>query len=278
LAGLPVSAIGLGAGALGTLPPPQGIRLVHEALDLGVGLIDSAPSYGASEEIVGRAIAGRDVVVSTKVGYGVTGVADWTGPCITRGIERARRRLGRDVIDVVHLHSCPASVLTETGVVDALLAAREAGVVRRAAYSGDGHALYVATQLGFDCVQATLSVLDRHNRPTLDLARRAGMGLLYKRVLGNAPWRFDGPPPEPDSAENFRRWRSMGLTLDDPADTFLRWALHHHDVDAVLVGTRSPDRLRAALRSVERGPLDPATIARLDAAWAEHGQSWAPLT
>ena len=46
------------------------------------------------------------MTVSTKVGYGVEGEADWTGGCVRRGIDEALRRLRTDFIDVVLLHSC----------------------------------------------------------------------------------------------------------------------------------------------------------------------------
>ena len=88
--GLTVSALSLGTVSLGVdygIAAPGGfgrpaedeaIRLVRAAIDCGVTLIDTAPAYGDSERIVGRA-AGRDprVIVATKVNP-PTGVADVT--------------------------------------------------------------------------------------------------------------------------------------------------------------------------------------------------------
>jgi D-threo-aldose 1-dehydrogenase len=49
------------------------VRLVHEALDLGVRVFDTADAYGsgASERVLGRALVGRreDVTLATKGGY-----------------------------------------------------------------------------------------------------------------------------------------------------------------------------------------------------------------
>jgi hypothetical protein len=64
-------------------------------------------------------------VLSTKVGYGIPGLADWTGPCIATGGDAALARLATDRLDVVHLHSCPREVLERGEVVEALLAAAE---------------------------------------------------------------------------------------------------------------------------------------------------------
>lgn len=81
--GLEVSAIGLGCGPLGApgLTERDAEALVDAALALGITLFDTAPSYGPSEERLGRTLERhRDrVVLSTKVGYGVDGVPDWTG-------------------------------------------------------------------------------------------------------------------------------------------------------------------------------------------------------
>ena len=69
--GLQVSEIGLGTVELGLdygvpvagehLRPPEehAARLLNQALDLGVNFIDTARAYGASEEIIGRALKGR---------------------------------------------------------------------------------------------------------------------------------------------------------------------------------------------------------------------------
>jgi len=111
----PVSRLGLGTGSLGD--PAQSDaevdRLLGTALDLGITLFDTARSYGLSEERLGRFLRGRrdGVVLSTKVGYGVDGVPDWTPECIRKGIDRALGLLQTGVIDLVHLHSCPQGTL-----------------------------------------------------------------------------------------------------------------------------------------------------------------------
>ena len=65
--------------------------------------------------------ARSEFVLSTKVGYGVPGISDWTCDCIVAGVDAARDRLRTDVIDIVHLHSCPLATLQNEDVVRALL-------------------------------------------------------------------------------------------------------------------------------------------------------------
>ncbi len=273
----PISRVGLGAGRIGGPDVDDAAvdRLVGAALDAGVTLLDTARSYGDSEERLGRVLAGGGrrarVVLSTKVGYGVPGVPDWTGRCIELGVDAALGRLRTDWIDLVHLHSCPLEVLERGEVVQALARAVAAGKVGRAAYSGEGDALLWAVRSGaFGAVQCSVSVVDQ---AVLDgaVAEAAARGLvvLAKRPLGNAPWRFAARPPEPDLAEAWDRYRAMGLAAD--ADTFTRFAAFAPGVTSILVGTASVDHLRAAAAAVAKGPLDPRVLEELRAAHASAG-------
>ncbi len=91
--GFSVSALGLGAGPIGdpALDEAQVGALLNQALDLGITLIDTARSYGLSEERIGRHLAHRrhQFILSTKVGYGIRGHKDWTYACVSAGIDAA---------------------------------------------------------------------------------------------------------------------------------------------------------------------------------------------
>ena len=101
--GLTVTVLGFGAMQVGDprIPEADAGRILNEALDMGIGLIDTARSYGLSEERIGRHISARreDFVLSTKVGYGVEGHPDWTPGCVRQGIDDARTRLNTDTLD-----------------------------------------------------------------------------------------------------------------------------------------------------------------------------------
>lgn len=280
--GLVVSSVGLGAGSLGDplLSARDADRLLLGALDLGVTLIDAARSYGAAEERIGRALRGRRdrVVLSTKVGYGISGFADWTGPCIAAGVDAALERLGTDRIDIVHLHSCPCEVLERGEVVEALLAAVAAGKVRVAAYSGENEALEWAAGSGaFGSLQASVNLCDQGAlRGVLAGAAARGIGVLAKRPLANAPWRFAHQPESPDVAEYWRRFRALelgdlGIAWPEAA---VRFAAHAPGVAACLVGTARPEHLAEMVAMAERGPLPARVRAAIDEAYAVHGGAW----
>jgi aryl-alcohol dehydrogenase-like predicted oxidoreductase len=283
--GIAVPALGLGAGRIGglDLSEPEVDRLLGTALDLGVTLIDTARSYGLSEERLGRALAvpGRRarVVLSTKVGYGVPGLPDWTGPCVAAGIDAALERLRTDRIDLVHLHSCGPEVLAQGEVLLALRRAVEAGKVRVAAYSGEGPALEAAVRSGaFGAVQCSVSVVDQAalDGPVAQAAAR-GLGVLGKRPLGNAPWRFADRPPEADVAEAWDRFRMLDLAPSAggwPA-LFARFSAFAPGVSAVLLGTASSTHLAEVAAAVARGPLPAEEAAALRASFARVGRGWA---
>ena len=279
--GLTVSELGLGAGPLGdsNLDDAAAEHLVREAVELGITLIDTAPSYGRSEVRIGAALRGlrSRVVLSTKLGYGVPGIPDWTGPCITAGIDAALARLDTTWLDLAHLHSCPRDVLERGDVIDALEAAVRAGKVRVPAYSGDGDALAWAIDSGrFGVVQCSVSLADqRALDAAVPRAAERGIGVLAKRALANAAWRDATRPAAPDRAAYWDRLRTMQQPPPgaDPTDLALRFALAQ-PVSSLLVGTTDLAHLRAAIASASRGPLDAAALHEARDAFRRHDRGW----
>lgn len=276
--GLEVSVLGLGGGPLGDarLSDADADRLVGVALERGVTLFDTAPSYGASEERLGRALSKRrdGIVLTTKGGYGVPGIQDWTGDVIRLGIDAALARLRTDVLDVFLLHSCDAHTLGRDDILGELERAKAAGKIRATGYSGENEALAAAVaSRRFDVIECSVSPFDRASLPgVVAEARAAGIGVLAKRALANAAWRFDSAPEALDVRIYWERARAMGVDPSPLAwpELALRFAAFADGVCAALAGTSSVAHLEAAVSAVERGPLDPAFRARLDDAWNLH--------
>ena len=113
--GLGVSAVGLGAGQVGErdVTEAQAECLLRGALDLGVTLVDTALSYGASEERIGRHLHDRrdGFVLSSKGGSGVAGHEDWSAGAVRASVEQTLRRTRSERVDVWFLHSCSLDVL-----------------------------------------------------------------------------------------------------------------------------------------------------------------------
>ncbi len=280
--GLTVSALGLGAGRIGgdDLDDAGADALLGAALDAGVTLLDTARSYGRSEERIGRFLAGRPrgVVVSTKGGYGIPGVPDWTGACIAAGVDAALRALRVERIDVFFLHSCPLATLERGEVVEALGEAVRSGKVRVMGYSGEGEALVWAVRSRhFGAIETSVSLCDqRVVDEVLPEASAAGMGVIAKRPLANAPWRVADRPSGDYAEPYWDRLQAMalspgGLPWDELA---IRFAAFQPGVSAASVGTARAEHLGRAARGVAAGPLPEDQVQTIRDAFRIHDHGW----
>jgi aryl-alcohol dehydrogenase-like predicted oxidoreductase len=112
--GLKVSPLCLGTmmlGSWGNEDAAECVRIVHRALDAGINFVDTSNNYGdgTSEEIVGRALAGRrsQAVLATKVWSRMGPGPNEQGlsrKAIQEQVEGSLRRLGTDVIDLYQIH------------------------------------------------------------------------------------------------------------------------------------------------------------------------------
>jgi len=88
-----VSTLGFGAGHIGenNLTEAEISNLLNSVVDLGINLFDTARAYGLSEDRIGKHLAYRrnEIIISTKVGYGISGVSDWTYDSVIMGIDDA---------------------------------------------------------------------------------------------------------------------------------------------------------------------------------------------
>lgn len=278
--GFKVSALGLGAAELGAqdLDPAERARVLEGALDLGVTLIDTARGYGVSEEEIGRVLSRRrgDFVLSSKGGYSAEGAADWTSQAVRLGIEQALKRLRTDYIDIFHLHSCSLDVLQNSGVVEALDRARQEGWIRVAAYSGENAELeWALADPRFGGVQTSVNLVDQRS---LELLRRSerSVGVIAKRALANAAWRFSERPTGSYAEVYWERLQESGLQPGPLGwvDTALRFAAFAPKVTSVILGTRSLEHLREAAAVLERGPLEGAQVQAITEAFWPHREDW----
>jgi aryl-alcohol dehydrogenase-like predicted oxidoreductase len=282
--GLQVSAVGLGAGQIGErdVSEADAAAVLQGALDLGVTLIDTARSYGASEERIGRHLGHRrgEFVLSSKGGAGVEGAPDWSVDAVTRSIEDSLRRTRSERIDVFHLHSCPVEVLRRGDLQDALDAAVAAGKVGVAAYSGDNEHLAAAAASGrFGSVEASVSIADQWNLRNV-IGRDVSLGVIAKRPIANAPWRFAERPVGNYAELYWERLRALEYDFGglEPAELALRFTAYAPGVHSAIVGTAKLANLQRNLEAVEHGPLPAELQEHLDATWRRVGADWPSST
>jgi aryl-alcohol dehydrogenase-like predicted oxidoreductase len=280
--GLAVSLLGLGAAQIGdaAVSDADAGQLLNTALDMGISLIDTARGYGESEARIGRHIAHRrsEFSLSTKVGYGIEGQQDWTADIIEAGVDAALKLMQTDHIDIVHLHSCPLSTLQAGEVVQALGRVRDKGKIGVAAYSGDNEALCWAVNSGqFGGVECSLNLFDQANlSPALCQAKKLGLGVIAKRTLGNAPWRFAQRPVGQYCETYWLRMQALAYdTTGLPWDEFaLRFVAALPEVNCAIVGTSSIGHLQHNADMLAKGALPANVVATVRSRFAELGAAW----
>ena len=284
--GLEVPALGFGAMQVGdpALGETQAARILNAALDAGLTLIDTARSYGLSEQRIGTHLARRrdEYVLSTKVGYGVEGIADWTYDSVMAGVDAARDRLRTDTIDIVHLHSCDQDRLARGEVTDALLRCADRGKVRVIAYSGEADALALALASGsFGAVQVSVNVCDQEGIDILQSQGVENHGVIAKRPLAGRPWAMRSEPDDPTHAEYYRRFHrlreALAVETTDWEALALRFSAYADGVACCLVGGSNIDHIHRNVEAAEKGPLPATERAALRDAFRIAGPSWRGL-
>lgn len=288
--GLEVSSVGLGCGGPSRLGQSYGHsaeaskQVIFRALELGVNFFDTAESYG-TEEVLGAALsearALNDVVISTKKGvFDGARKALCTPREMLDGIDASLRRLGRDYIDVYHVHGLDLTHVDYTlgEIVPALREARQRGKIRHLAVSeafmaDTRHQMFerVLREDVFDVVMVGFNLLNPSARArVLPETRRRRVGTLImfavRRALTN-PARLrevlealsaSGELPPELAAE-----RPLDF-LGDVRDAAYRFCANEPGADVVLTGTGSVQHLEENIKSLLAGPLSTEQRQRLD--------------
>lgn len=285
--GLSVSVLGFGSAPIGfqKIERERAGRVVNQLLDAGVNLLDTAAGYPGSEEALGETVGHRrdEFVLVSKCGQAFEELPGetWSAEVITATIDRSLQRLRTDHLDVMLLHGCDREVLERGEAVGALVAAREAGKIRFAGYSGDNdNALYALTLPDIAVLETSVNVVDQANlAAVLPAAVARPVGVIAKRPLANSAWRGADNLPGfySDYGRTYsERFEAMGVALADLglgteatwAEAALRFTLSQSGVTCAIVGTTNPDNARLNVAHASQPALPEAADALLKQAFA----------
>ncbi len=285
--GMKVSPLGFGGAEIGYFKADQSTvsRMLDEALDAGLNVIDTAECYFNSEELIGNAVSRRrkDYFLFTKCGHpDGPGSEDWSAESILASVERSLKLLKTDHLDLVQLHSCSLDELKSGEAIGALEQAKYKGLTRFIGYSGDGPAARYAVECGaFDALQTSASIADQESIELLaPLALEKGLGVIAKRPLANAIWLSPTKPENPYYQTYWERFQNLAydfLALE-PAQairTALRFTLSVPGVSTAIVGTTKPGRWRENSAMLASGPLPTAEFEKIRQHWKKTaGADW----
>ncbi len=279
--GIKVSALGFGAGQIGAHQLDEKIaeRILNSAFDLGITLFDTARGYGLSEERIGKYLSSKrdQIVISTKVGYGIPGYQDWTYEGILAGIDEALKLLQTDYIDIVHLHSCPSDVMKNNGVIDALEKAKSDMKILVAGYAGENEPLNFAIDSNrFGSILSSVNIFDqRILNFELPKAKQHGMGVIAKRPVANAPWKYSEQPHGNYCEEYWLRMKKMNIQSDlDWNELALRFSVYTYGVDSCIVGTTNIEHLKQNIEIIKKGKLPDDLVHQIRESFMKHDENW----
>jgi aryl-alcohol dehydrogenase-like predicted oxidoreductase len=214
------SVLGFGCAAImGRVGRRQSLRALAAAYDAGINFFDTARSYGygESETVVGEFLRGRRdrTILSTKFGIIPVHQAVWkralmpavrtivdhipsarsvvrsqvkghlrvnqiTRQVLKNSLDESLRKLRTDHVDILFMHSAPASVLGQTDLLEDLERLVAAGKVRMAGISAEPDVITAALQSG----QSTLRAMQfpaslRESSFSLKIAETQSRGLVF---------------------------------------------------------------------------------------------------
>lgn len=315
--GIQVSAMGLGCWAIGGpfnyngnpagwggINDDDSIRAIHHALDLGVTFFDTANVYGCghSEEVLGKALAGRrdQVVIATKFGNTwEPGTIDAHPAVITpaeirRQLEDSLRRLKVDVIDLYQFHLWEFPAADAAPVRDTLEALVAEGKIRGYGWSTDVLASVQVFAEGPHCiaVQQQLNVIEGHpagdtdailalcearNLASINRAPLA-MGILSGKfspastfpkddVRSKVEWfgGFQGGKPNPEWLKQLDALREV---LTSGGRTLVQgalgWLWARSEKTIPIPGFKNIQQVDENARALTFGPLTPDQMRQID--------------
>jgi aryl-alcohol dehydrogenase-like predicted oxidoreductase len=286
--GLKISRLSLGGLFVNASPGSldEAKRAVARAVELGINYIDTAPTYGQSEEVLGQVF--KDVkgpfVISTKLGGKPDPFKPQDKACLMASVENSLKLLGRDHIDILMVHE-PDRVQqynwwTDWDAVNGPVLEVLEDLKRKGVISHTGLGGTTTAQMGHLCRSGKFDVVLTAYQYSLlyreaateviPVAKAAGMGVVVGSPLQQGalsrkhPAATDASTTWLSSArrEQFRQLYALvdecGISLPELGTRFV---LSNPQVDTVLMGVSNAAELNANVSAAEKGPL-PADLAR----------------
>lgn len=275
------SRLGFGAWQIGgrdwgpSMDRRDAMSLVSRALELGITIFDTAPNYGASEEILGEALGSdRDSVsIATKVG-------PRDDP--ESSLQRSLLRLRSDYVDLLQLHE-PGPDFERK--MEGIAALKERGVANAVGLCNATTAQlrWAVDNVALDAYQAQYNLFDREaEQRHIPICRDAGVALIAYRALasglvGSGLKTFDvrdhrgriywfAGPELPRRNEVLEMLEEIAVQKRVAVTALaLAWALQRPDVSVVLMGARTNRQLEQNLDAVTL-KLEPRDLAAIEGA------------
>jgi aryl-alcohol dehydrogenase-like predicted oxidoreductase len=283
---LRVSEIGFGAWAIGgsamvgDMPIGWGpaddntsVKAIHAALDAGINFFDTADFYGLghSEELLGNTIAkNKEVIIASKVGQRKADdkvVGDYSFDYVISASEASLKRLKRDHIDYLQLHTVKLEQLEDGGCIAAMEELKKQGKIRYwgisvSTFNPAPEANFLIERKKADGLQLVFNLINQLAIDVIRDAKNAGKGVIARMPLqfGLLTGKFTGKTSfSKDDHRSFRltpeiigksnqllknSWEPIakenGMSMTEFALSFI---LSVDGVTTVIPGLRTPEQV-----------------------------------
>ena len=279
--------VGLGCWQLGAdwgeVSEDDALAVLGAAVDAGVTFLDTADVYGdgRSEQLIGRFLqsqaAPEAIMVATKVGRRADPFAPetFTEANLRAWVDRSRRNLGRETLDLVQLHCPPTPIFHTDAVFDVLDSLQAEGALAGYGVSVEtcAEALAAIARPGVVSVQIILNAFRlKPLDEVLPAAVAAGVGIIARVPLASGLLSGKYSSSTTFAADDHRNYNRQGAAFD-VGETFsgvdfetglaavsdltaalpeglslptaaLRWIIEQPGVTTVIPGARKPTQAR----------------------------------
>jgi aryl-alcohol dehydrogenase-like predicted oxidoreductase len=277
----------------------ESLRALRRAIELGVTFLDTALAYGNghSERLVGRVVRERSetVHVATKIPPkngqwparpGTRAEDAFPRSWVVDRTEESLRNLGLETVDVQQFHVWSDEWVGQGDWLEAIEQLKRDGKIRFFGVSINDHqpanALRLIETGVVDTVQVIYNLFDQSPEDELFPAvEHAGVGVIVRVPFDEGGLTGSVRPDTSFPDGDFRNqyfagdrkqevWdraqavaADAGVSVEQLAETALRFCLSHPAVSTVIAGMRSLRNVEANAAAVDAGPLDAATLERL---------------
>ena len=291
---LEISEIGLGTWAFGNnvyggVPEKEGIRTIHEAMDLGVNFLDTAPQYGTPQQdgvaeiVLGKALKGRrdQAIISSKFGRNLSiegGAPQFHKKRILASIEETLNRLQTDHVDVYFFHSPFSPDEIHDDIWEGLEQIKKEGKARFIGHSismfhqTENMAREWAKDGKIDLVQVVLSLMNRESQELINELSEYPVGVVARECLANgflsgaitnetvfAEGTLNARYSRAEIAERVEQVNDFSFLLrkdiTNMPQAAMRWVLDQKGVSTVLSGAKNSFEVKGAISASDANPF-----------------------
>ena len=306
--GFEVSSVSFGAWAIGSdwgeVSENDALRALHQAVDEGINLFDTADVYGdgRSERLLARLKEERSeqLYIPTKAGRRLDPhTADgYNAENLTAFVERSLKNLEADSLDLLQLHCPPTEVYYRPGVFAALDDLKAAGMIRHYGVSVEKveEALKAVQYPGVASVQIIFNIF--RQRPAELFFREAqakNVGILARVPLASGLLTGKMTRESTFGGNDHRNYNRHGEAFDQ-GETFsgvdfetglaavdelralvpegmsmtqfaLRWILMHDALTCAIPGGKNPQQVRDNAAAADLPELSDEVMAKVKAVY-----------